>query len=283
MEITARDDRLKKRYDLLTIVVALVAGILAIWGGHRYFGGQMRAEEEPEITILTAARDLTAGEPITEDAIATVSYPARAVTEDVAQPKDRVVLVDLPLKVGVKKGNPILRSYVSGAPIDSRLSSRLEPSERAITIAVDPVSGLAGHLKPNDRVDVLGTFRIAAAEAGRGVRAKTLLVAVPVLAVGERTGISFGGDQLPGLSMLATKGRKRANATTVTLKVTHREAEVLALSSETAEIRLVLRHPDDLSRPDAAEEMTLERLLELDPPEPRKKAPERKPAVTYER
>ena len=183
----------------------------------------------------------------------------------------------------MRKGNPILRSYVGGAPIDSRLSSRLGPSERAITIAVDPVSGLAGHLKPNDRVDILGTFRIASADVSRGVRTKTLLVAVPVLAVGERTGISFGGDQLPGLSMLATKGRKRGNATTVTLKVTHREAEVLALSSETAELRLVLRHPDDTTKPEDAEEMTLERLLELDPLEPRKKAPVRRPAVTYER
>ena len=69
----------------------------------------------------------------------------------------------------------------------------------------------------------------------------------------------------------------------MTLKVTHREAEVLALSSETAELRLVLRHPDDTTKPEDAEEMTLERLLELDPLEPRKKAPVRRPAVTYER
>ncbi len=275
----------EKRYDLLTIAIALIAGLLAIWAGNRYFGAQIKSAEEPEIQILAAARDLAAGEQIAEDAVVVVPYPARAVTGDMARPQDRVVLVDLPLRVAVRKGNPILRSYVSGAPIDARLSMLLQEGDRAITIAVDPVSGLAGHLRPNDRVDVLGTFQVPSADPARALRTRTLLVNVPVLAVGERTGTSFADQRLPGLALLSSQTRSRAQATTVTLRVTPEQGEILAFASESARLKLLLRHPDDASPRSEPVDHTLGELFDL-PERTASDAPPARPPrspVTYER
>ena len=255
-----------------------------MWAGSRYYGAGKNQIVEDELPVLVAARDLRAGELLSQDAVRVQAYPARAISADMAGPEDRASIVDLNLRIEVNEGSPILRSYVSGSPVDRRLSARLGGNERAITIAIDPVSGLAGHLQPNDRVDVLGTFQVPAVDAGGGVRTKTLLVNVPVMAVGSETGTSLRGAGLSAVSLLAGRRRAGSAATTATLRVSPEQAEVLALANETAALCLVLRNADAAEEGGVGAGLTLREALNLPPVRVSERPPTTPaPPVTYER
>ena len=95
-------------------------------------------------------------------------------------------------------------------------------------------------VKPNDHVDVIGTFDLS--DPGAAVRTKslvtcTILQNVLVLATGQQTSKSRGKEL--GLS---------GGYSTVTLEVTPREAEMLAFSEQIkGRLVLTLRNRNDTS------------------------------------
>ncbi len=286
MELPAKDDDLKRRYDLVTLIAALAVGVGSVWAVTRLYGQGAAPPAQEEVAVLVAARDLHAGEVVTAEAIKVGSYPKQAVTAATALPGDRAALVDLPLRVDLRAGTPLLRSYVSRPAIDERLSSRLRPGERAVAVAVDAVSTLGGHLEPNDRVDVLATFRINGADPSRTPRTRTILTGIPVLAVGTRTGTSLRRGSFADLTATGRSRPDAGRATTVTLRVTPPQAEVLVLAGATADLSLILRNPDDADTTGTDGDLTLGELLHLQaskskrpaaPPRPKQ------PPVTYER
>jgi pilus assembly protein CpaB len=103
--------------------------------------------------------------------------------------------------------------------------ARLSPNKRAMTVKVDEVSGVAGFLSPNDRVDVVVT--ISPKEASKDLVAKVVLQNLRVLSTGQKI------ERLPG--------EKPMVVPTVTLEVTPEEAERLALSTREGQISLGLR------------------------------------------
>ncbi len=115
------------------------------------------------------------------------------------------------------------------------LSYQVPPGMRAVTVAIDPVAGVAGFLVPGDYVDVVGTFRV-----GDETLATTVLQNVQLLALDHRTaveGVGTDGNKVEKPKAQAT--------TTATLAVTPTEAQKLVLAATEGKIRLVLRSPDD--------------------------------------
>ena len=276
--MASRDEQnLQKRYDIPQIVVALVVFSVAVWLGERRLGGASR-QTEADVPVLVAAIDIAAGALITEDALAVRPYPARAVTAAMARPEDRLALVDLPAALDIGEDTPILRSFVEGIPVDDRLSAKLDPGERAITIAVDPVTGLAGHVRPNDQVDVVATFQLPGLDAASATRTRTLLRGVTILAVGAQTGSDAPSS--------ATRSRGRSGtASTVTLRVSSGDAELLTFASNAAELRLVLRRQDDeIEVVHTDEGVGLDAFFEVPDPAAKKSSSKRTTSrVTYDR
>jgi pilus assembly protein CpaB len=93
---------------------------------------------------------------------------------------------------------------------------------------VDEVVGVAGFIKPGDRVDVMVTINHA--RSGEGVLAKLVLSNTLVLATGTETERKGGNE-------------KATPVTVITLEVTPEEAEKLALSTTEGKLRLALRNP----------------------------------------
>ncbi len=281
---TSSDPEIQKRYDIPAIIVAVLIGSFAIWLAERRYGGEGQAIREIEVPILVAAADIPAGQAIRAVSIEERPYPVRALSPDMARPEDRIALVDLPVKIDVKAGSPIYRSYVSGVPLDTRLSAKLRAGERALTIPVDPVSGLAGHLEPNDRVDIVATFRIPGSWAGESVRTRTLLSGVTVLAVGARTGSDFDDHAVAGRGLMSNSRNspRERSASTVTLQVTGAQAELLVFASETATLQLTLRNADDLEPEPEGHDLVLSRLFELRPAVSEQKSKPSEPIV-YDR
>ena len=118
-----------------------------------------------------------------------------------------------------------------GNPLERGLSADLKPKMRAISITCSGAAAVSGMVKPNDHVDVIGTFAFPGDDGkirNGDVQTLTILQNVLVLATGQTTakGRTIEGDQGRGYS-------------TVTLEVSPREAEMLAFA-EHMKGRLVL-------------------------------------------
>ncbi len=121
----------------------------------------------------------------------------------------------------------------------AKLSQTLAPGTRAVTVSVTAASGAAGFIQPGDRVDVILTHDIrkgGASGAKGGVAgnrvirftAETILRNIPVLAIDQKAGAVTEQANL---------------AKTVTLQVSAREAETLAVAAMMGSISLSLRSP----------------------------------------
>jgi len=152
-------------------------------------------------------------------------------------------------------------------PAESGVLDRIPTGMRAVTVEVRETDGIAGVLRPGDRVDVIATsptswFRAAELREGAegqvtGTRmaSRTILQDVEVLAT-ERA-LRGGVDEPTPVSV-------------VTLLVSPRDAERLAVASDATSrsvLRLVGRRPDDRGRV-ATRGQALAELL-APPPSPR--------------
>jgi pilus assembly protein CpaB len=180
--------------------------------------------------LAVAAADLTWGTKLTREMFQLVDYPAGSLPDghftNIDTLQDRVLLVNL------KKNEPILESKL--APIGATtggVAAVTDPNKRAMSVKVDEVIGVAGFIKPADRVDVMVTIEPASGSAGAAKTvAKVILENVKVLAAGTQMERK-GKDEEP----------KPVQVITVEVDVV--EAEKLALASTQGRLRLALRNP----------------------------------------
>lgn len=112
-------------------------------------------------------------------------------------------------------------------PTEKRLSRRLESGMRAVTLAVDSVTGGSRELTAGDRVDVQAVVPIPDLPEGRV--SHPLLSDVRVIAVGINN----------------KAGGKQPNRWAVTVAVTPADAAALTSADPSARLQLIVRHPDD--------------------------------------
>ncbi|RDU99690.1 Flp pilus assembly protein CpaB [Trinickia dinghuensis] len=159
--------------------------------------------------------------------------PAGAIVE--GQPDGADLKGDL-LRHAVHAGTPLGPADVISPSSPGFLAAALKPGMRAISVAIDDVSGNAGLIEPGDYVDVLLTQQIsaspgAASTSDRTVEAETIAERVRVLAVG--TAFTRPKDD--------EKKQSPAKARTVTFEVTPRSAEVVTVAAHLGSLSLALR------------------------------------------
>ncbi len=143
---------------------------------------------------------------------------------------------------GHRAGEVIFWSDIEGGnPVAGGLAGDIRRKMRAISINVSGASAVSGMVKPNDHVDVIGTFTFPKPSPdGKNVLQElvtcTILQNVLVLATGKETAKSgapvFGGGAY----------------STVTLEVTPREAEMLVFAEQIkGRLVLSLRNRNDTS------------------------------------
>ncbi len=112
------------------------------------------------------------------------------------------------------------------------LAAVLRPGFRAVTVAVDAVSGTAGLIWPGDRVDLILTQQmddLAAAQPGRKIAAETVQRDVRVIAIDQQLvqGATGAADSLP--------------ARTITLEVSSASAEQVQVATRLGRLSLSVR------------------------------------------
>jgi pilus assembly protein CpaB len=132
----------------------------------------------------------------------------------------------------VEAGAPVLMSDVLRPRDRGFLAAVLTPGTRAVSIAVDPVSGVGGLIWPGDRVDVILTQELAATgTANKHVVGETVLSNVRIVAVDQ--------DIVQGAS--PTAGISGKLASTVTVEVSDDQAERLTVASRLGRLSLAIR------------------------------------------
>ena len=179
--------------------------------------------------VLVSNADLSWGTKLTPEMMQLQEFPSGAIPEghftSLEAIKDRVILVDL------KRSELLLESKL--APLGTTsggVAAVTDINKRAMSVKVDDVIGVAGFIKPGDRVDVMVTIEQEGSKQEKNMMSKMILENVKVLASGtqmERKG----------------KDEEPKQVQVITVEVDVEEAEKLALASTQGKLRLALRNP----------------------------------------
>ena len=218
---------------LLALALGALSGVTA-WAAMRARDRKIR-DRWQTTHVLCAARDIQEGAELLEPMIAVKEIPAQFVTASfIRAGEDGTIQGDSPVGqrvlVPLKAGDPILVSHFESAR-EPGFSSLITPRGRAVTIEVQEKNAVGLWVRPNDHVDVIGSFRDPQTQQ---LRTLTLLQNVVVLATGHIT----------AATVHVPDEEKRFG--TVTLLALPEEAEMLAVAQELGTLTLLLRNPDDL-------------------------------------
>jgi pilus assembly protein CpaB len=217
---------------LIFWVVALVAGGSAAMLLRWYIENSASMGSPTLAKVAVAAIDLPVATNLRPEHIKLVDWP-----EGIQPPgavRDIRSLAGRVLVSKVVRGEPLLASKLASKDAGRGLAALIPEGMRAVAVRVDEVVGVAGFIHPDDRVDVIATFKPADADT----ISKVILQNVKVLAVGKELEV-------------AEKSRSQATPVTVaTLLVTPQESEKLALTAINCRLLLTLRSWTDSSSVD---------------------------------
>jgi pilus assembly protein CpaB len=143
-------------------------------------------------------------------------------------------------------GEPITPNKLVKPGQGGVLAAILPAGMRAISTKIDDKTSVGRLILPNDHVDVILVRRMRGRNGQEEFANDTLFRNVRVLAIGQQIETREG------------KKASEAGATTATLELTPRQAEMLALANSMGELTLALRSIADLdmkSGPQAADDL----------------------------
>jgi len=195
------------------------------------------ATTEPQVpttkTVLTAARPVRAGVLLKPEDLASKAVPIIDPAADDSNPDTadaRRGLVGAMVRRSLSAGDIVRNGDVMRPGDHGFLAAVLEPGMRAVTIAVDNTTGLAGLIWPGDQVDLILTQTIGEPNQpiGHRVAAETVLSDARVIAI----------DQQLMQGAVATPD---SEAKTVTLEVTQDQAERVSVATRLGRLSLSVR------------------------------------------
>ena len=242
----------------MKIIIALLAGFMAALIAVSYVNRrerQLMSMSEP-INVVVAGRNLPGGHVIGEGDLRLMEVPQRFVQPgyftNPSELANRIVLAQL------LEGETLTQSKVAISEIGT-LSARLPSGQRAVTLAVNAVSGIAGLISPGDSVDIVGIFELGSNSLEKTTQTRVLLQNVFVAATDQNIGgLAVEGD---GQSASARDGYS-----TVTLASSPGDAQRLVLAQDVGRLFLLLRSSRETEEQLIFEILTPQDLLETNMP-----------------
>jgi len=189
------------------------------------------AETSPK--ILVATRPLPVGTIITADAFRFQPWPKELIQSAyfLEGTADLASLTGTVVRHAVTAGEPVTQGALVKPGDRGFMAAALGTGMRAITVPVSIQSGVAGFIFPGDRVDLVLTQEVAGGGDGPPLKAaETIISNLRVLATDQRTN-SVNADGKTEVKPFAS----------VTLEVTQRIAEKIAVAQTIGELTLSLR------------------------------------------
>lgn len=231
----------------------IVAFVLAIFAFIVSFSAIKRREAEVRkgwnlVPVVVAGVDISEGTVVTMEMISSRSIPEQFVTASVVKPDSASYIINQKVLVPLQAGDPLLWSQFETTKAAERLSTKVQKKARAVTIEAKTSTSVGGWVRPNDHVDLIGTFKDP--NTGEQV-AVTLLQNVIVLATGKITGTT-------NINLIPEAQRDYSN---VSLLVIPEEAEILVLAQELGALTLSLRNEEDIDLMEERGRATINTLL----------------------
>ena len=240
----------RRTRHLVVLMIAIVTASIASFGVYRAMA-QMPAQRVDAMTqVVVAAKPMVIGTAITAKDVKLVAWPASSLVPGAIT--DIKAAIDRGLLASVLENEPLTNDKLAPIASGAGLSPAIPAGMRAISVRVNDVIGVAGFIVPGSRVDVVVTIR-----RPNDSMTRTAASNVQVLTAGTRK-----DQENPGAS---TKRPGDSGDTVVTLMVTPRDAERIALAQSEGQIMLVLRNPLDTDTALAAGIKT-DALLGSEPP-----------------
>jgi pilus assembly protein CpaB len=228
---------------ILGLVAAVCAGLLfvSLQGGGGTTSGATpapaTATDGREGSYVTAARDLDARSVVESSAIEVVKSPSKQVPPNaLTQPAEVIGQV---LRKPMKRGQSFERSSFTSEGTGVVLAGALKDGKRAVSIPLTDSGGIEHLLYPGCMVDVLAALQLRDDKGlGDQPMSMTLLQGIYVLAVGDQTVVTPPSDDSRALV-------NRPAASTITLLVDTKQAEMLYLARQRGQVSIALRNPMD--------------------------------------
>lgn len=217
---------------IIIIGIAVGCGLLAVFLVNRYIVTKEKSiyKGMEMVPIVAITQDTLAGQKITTQMIAKRNVPKKYLHTNAVQAKDYELLIGQKLVYPMKRGDTVLWTSLSSEVerLKTGLANTVTRGERALSIAVDEVSGVSGLIKPNDHIDIICTVR---SEISEEEATFTLLQNLTVLA----TGLMMDGEH-----------NRKSGYRTLTLLVTLEEAELLVFAQRKGKLITILRNTEDI-------------------------------------
>ena len=182
-----------KKIYAFAFVLALIAGIAVF-----YFASSLKGTEETTDTARTAAVvavvNLPANTEITVDMVSLQMLPSEAVNPTTYNSLEEVI--GTVTRYPIVAGEQVMTSkLITGNETSNKLAYKLEDGQRAITISVTSLSGVAGNVYAGDYVDIMAMMMVPNA-AGDGVETASTFILQKMLILS--TGMNTGAGQTDG-------------------------------------------------------------------------------------
>lgn len=229
-------DRQKK---LLLFGAAWVSALLLTW---LLYAKTVAPQQEKMLRVVVATHDMPLGTLLRATDLKLANYPEKDIPKGAAfkieDATRRVLLAPL------NTNEMVVLTRLSATTSAEGVSATIDPGYRAVSVQITDVSGVAGLIQPNSRVDVIFTRPGSMAEA----TTSTILQNAKVLSTGKT------------LQTGQTVDPRAPKSPVVTLVLTPADAQKLELAKNEGKISLTLRNPLDNSASPNTDTITTEAL-----------------------
>lgn len=228
----------------LLVGALVIAVVTAVMAKNMFAGaGAQQAAAAPAVPlgpkVLVAKKALPVGTIIDADSFSFQPWPKELMQGAYyvdGQP-DAKSLAGTVVRYAIAAGQPVTRGSLVGPQDRGFLAAALGPGMRAVTVPVNASSGVAGFVFPGDHVDLVLTQQVQGGGDGPALKvSETIVRNVRVLATDQR----FTDKDDDGKTVIKT-------FTNVTLEVTPRIAEKVAVAQSMGQLSLSLRSIADNS------------------------------------
>jgi pilus assembly protein CpaB len=243
--------------NLLFVIIAVVLGLAASYLAVQYVNKEVAArtpvDHTKTVSVVVPTHPLAKGDILKSSDVAARDVPEAFIPADAVTPANYEDYLGQQLRAPVAQGAPL-----SGSAVDlvtDHFSNVINPADVAITIQVDESNSTSGLMVPGDHVDIMLLMT-----EDKDVRLIPLQSNVAVLATGHRArGVQSSGDDSSN------------SYNNVTLELSPRDAQRLAVAGKAGELRLMLRkagqnQPFDLRMLSKAELLNLGKPVRKGPP-----------------
>ncbi|MGE5485128.1 MAG: Flp pilus assembly protein CpaB [Ignavibacteriales bacterium] len=216
---------------LRLVVLPLLVALVASFGAYSYLSS-LESKKRPAapVGVVITTRQVPPRTVLTREMLGTKPLPREFADASFVTSIDEAV--GKTTTVPLAQGEIVYRSKLATKDQKTALSFHIPAGLRAVTLAVNETSGVAGLIEPGDRVDLVLTLD---KETSGKDRSMLVMEDIAILAV------------VQSMDVRDTPGRDLKGYTSLTLAVTPEQAVLVGFGEKNGAFKVILRAPNDTS------------------------------------